>query len=110
VDDERVPIPSRGPQLELRTWAQIATDYLRRYIPDARASARAGIVTWQLHPRRAALESLGATWFVTFEQDGRSTGAGLSIDRHDAFTAENLGGTLVGFFDPELSRPGHRRS
>jgi hypothetical protein len=109
VDDQRRPIPPRGPELDLRPWAQIATAYVRRYLPDVRASGRAGTVTWQLQPRRAVLESLGGTWFVTFEQDGRRTGAGLSLERHDAFTAENLGGTLVGFFDPELSRPGHRR-
>lgn len=109
MDDERLPIPPRGPQLELRAWARIATGYVRRYLPAVKATARASTVTWELPPRRAILEASGTTWFVTFEQDRRSTGAGLAAERHDAFTAENLGGTLVGFFDPQLSRPGHRR-
>jgi hypothetical protein len=33
-------------------------------------------------------------------------GSGLSIDRHDAFTARNVAKSLAGFFDPEPSRPG----
>jgi hypothetical protein len=108
VDDQRLPIPPPGPQLELRAWVQLATAYLRRYVPGVKASSRGSTVTWRLQQDRAVLEVMGPTWFVTLERAGRPTGAGLSSERHDAFTAENLGATLVGFFDPELSRPGHR--
>jgi hypothetical protein len=85
MDEQSAPIPPRGPQLGLRPWAQLATAYVRRYLPAVKSAGRGDSVVWQLSPRRAVLEALGDTWFVTFEQDGRRTGAGLSIERHDAF-------------------------
>jgi hypothetical protein len=94
-------IPRPGPTLTLPAWSAVVTERVRGFVPEVRAARIGRVIIWRHLGRAANFTADGATWHAKFTD---APGAGPTLariyfDRHDDFTAANLGKTLAGFFD-----------
>ncbi len=88
------PVPPPGPELDFIAWTALLVGGLRELLPAVTAAQLRRSVVLRYGRREATIKDEGATRSVTF-----GLGSGLSIDRHDAFTAGIVAKSLAGFFD-----------
>jgi hypothetical protein len=105
-------IPPPGPQLAPRSWATLVTQRLRRFVPEMRAAKAGSRIIWRYSNKWVVLLTAADEWWLHFAKQGGTVGTGhpsLWTDRHDAFIADNVAGTMLSFFATEFCTPKNQK-
>lgn len=105
VVDGRLNAPPHQTTLAFREWVRVVYQTVHRFIPDAKASGSTKAVKLSCGALTVRIQPAAEVWWVHFERDGAFAMPPLSVCRHDPLTAQNVAGTIVGFFDATLSTP-----
>jgi hypothetical protein len=104
-------IPPPGPPLPMTSWAAIVTKRLRGLLPEVRAARVGDRIRWEYGGHIVTLTPERSTWWITFM---KPTGVSaprhpaVYVERHDQFTAEACGGTIVSFFSEHCTTESQR--